>query len=71
MTTFWQVFWGFLAAWLVTRLFLNWLVGKLLRTAKKADNLKVEGADRVAVAVADELARRGVVPSSRTQGPDA
>lgn len=58
MSVFWQVFWGFIAAWAVTRLFANWLLGKLLRTAKKADAIKIEGAERIAQTTADEVMRR-------------
>lgn len=58
MSVFWQVFLGFIAASVAMRLVVDWLIGKLLRTAQKGGAIRVEGTDRIAKAVADELVRR-------------
>lgn len=67
MSTFWQVFLAVIAAWAVTRIVGNWLLGKVLRTAEKSDRVKVQGAERVAVAVADELERRAAPAPSESR----
>lgn len=58
MTTFWQVFLGVIAAWLVIRLVLGRLMDWATRSEAVKDRLKLEGAERIADAVWEQWDRR-------------
>ena len=58
MTTFEQVVLGYLAAATLMRLFVDRLLGRILKTMEKTIKLQGRSADLIAKAVAAELAEQ-------------